>query len=208
MGEVVADGLWCDVRRTERFRDRPALFLDRDGTLIDLVPYLADPAGVRLVDEVVALVRLANAADWAVVVITNQSGVGRGLYGWADVAAVQKRMHDLLAAAGARVDASYAAGHAPASDGGPAESPWRKPAPGLLFRADEDLGVDLKSSMIAGDGAHDLAAGKAAGLPQGWLVSTGYGADKAEQEKALVLADSTFAVETGGISRARWLFRK
>ena len=113
MGEIAEDGLWCDVRRDRGFCGGPALFLDRDGTLIDLVPYLADPDGVRLIDDAVELIRSANTAGWAVVVVTNQSGVGRGLYEWSDVEAVQERMFALLKEAGARVDASYAAGHAP-----------------------------------------------------------------------------------------------
>ena len=197
MGEIVADGLWRDIRSKEAPRSRPALFLDRDGTLIELVPYLSDPAGVALIAGGVRSARAANEAGWALIIVTNQSGVGRGLYRWEDVDAVQARLYEMLAQAGVRIDAAYAAGHAPRDAGGPARSAWRKPAPGMFFRARDDLGIDLAASAICGDGAHDLAAGKAAGLRRGWLASAGYGLKAEEQRKAQALADGEFTVSAG-----------
>lgn len=197
MGRIVADGLWCDVRSADFPRGRPALFADRDGTLIEHVHYLSAAEDVEPVRAALDAVRAANAAGWAVVVVTNQSAIGRGYFGWEAFEAVQTRMHELFDDAGATIDAAYAASHAPPDAGGPADSPWRKPAPGMLLRAAEDLGIDLAASIIAGDGAHDLAAGKAAGLHRGLLVPTGYGSRAEEQEKARALADDTFRAELG-----------
>ena len=194
-------GLWRDLRIAPPAvaeTARPALFLDRDGTVIEHVHYLADPAEVRLIGTAAEAIRSARNAGWAVVVVTNQSGVARGYFGWDTVAAVQDRMYALLEAEGAAIDAAYACGHAPPDAGGPACSEWRKPAPGMLLAAKGDLGLDLGASWVAGDGAHDLAAGKAAGLRGGTLVGTGYGGRPEEQEKAAALAGAGFEVRMGG----------
>ncbi|MEX2454400.1 MAG: HAD-IIIA family hydrolase [Rhodospirillaceae bacterium] len=212
-GLLDAAGVWCDVRPGRAPTQdggsgggaRPALFLDRDGTLIEHVHYLRLAGDVRPIADAVAAVQAANAAGWAVVVVTNQSGVGRGYFGWEDVAAVQDRLYELLGAAGAVVDAAYACGHAPPDAGGPARSGFRKPAPGMLLRARDDLDLDLGRSWIAGDGAHDLAAGRAAGLCGGILVPTGYGARPDERDGALALAGDGFEVAIGGFEALPFL---
>ena len=99
MTVIEPDGIWCDVRTIEFLPLRPALFLDRDGTLIDLVDYISSPEDVRLIDDAVAAVRSANAAGIAVVIVTNQSGIGRGYYDWNAFEAVQTRLYELLSAA-------------------------------------------------------------------------------------------------------------
>lgn len=186
------DGIWADVRTPDFPTQRPALFLDRDGTLIELVDYLSSPDDVRLIDAAVDAVKAANATGIAVVIVTNQSGIGRGYYDWRAFEAVQARLHELLASAGARVDAAYACPHPPPDAGGPATSAYRKPAPGMLLRAGTDLALDLAGSRIAGDTAADLAAGKAAGLKSGVLVETGYGDRDLVAAKSL--ADDGFAI--------------
>lgn len=175
MAVIAEDGLWCDVRRAEGWNDGPALFLDRDGTLIDLVDYLADPKDVRLIDAAAQLVRRGNRAGIAVVIVTNQSGIGRGYYDWDAFRAVQDRIDALLAETGAQIDAVYACPHPPPSAGGPPRSAFRKPAPGMLLRANEDLSLDMGRSWVVGDSESDLAAGRAAGVSVGVLVETGYG---------------------------------
>lgn len=199
MGEVIADGLWRDILTADlpssHFAGRPALFCDRDGTLIENVPYNSDPARVRPIAAAVIAVRRANEAGWAVVIVTNQSGVGRARYDWDDVAAVQARMYELFAVGEARFDAVYAAGHAPPDAGGPPTSDWRKPAPGMFLRAAEDLGVDLARSIVAGDGASDIEAGVAAGLKRGLLVP-GRG-DAADDLQRLVAAHGAADVTAG-----------
>lgn len=184
--------LWCTIRATDAGVCRPALFLDRDGTLIELIDYISDPADVALIPDILADVRQANEDDHAVVVVTNQSGIGRGYYLWAAFEAVQARLDELLAAAGVAVDATYACPHPPPDAGGPESSPYRKPAPGMLLRAAEDLRLDLGCSRIIGDSASDLAAGKAAGLPTGILVTDGYG--QKDADAALALAEEGFEV--------------
>lgn len=192
MALIEPDGIWCDVRVSNLPPHRPALFLDRDGTLIELVDYLSSADDVRLIDNAVEAVRSANAAGIAVIIVTNQSGIGRGYYNWNAFEAVQSRVYDLMSAAGAVIDAAYACPHPPPEAGGPAESLYRKPAPGMFLRARSDLALDLAGSRIAGDTATDLAAGKAAGLQAGLLVETGYGDRDLEQARAL--ADDGFRV--------------
>jgi D-glycero-D-manno-heptose 1,7-bisphosphate phosphatase len=190
MGEVIADGLWRDILTPDLPAGRPALFCDRDGTLIENVPYNADPARVRPIAAAVIAVRRANAAGWPVIVVTNQSGVGRGRYDWDDVAAVQARMYELFAVGEARFDAVYAAGHAPPDAGGPKTSDWRKPAPGMFLKAADELGVELARSVIAGDGASDIEAGFAAGLKRGLLVPGRDDAEAAVQTLAAAHGDA------------------
>ncbi|HEX7239268.1 MAG TPA: HAD-IIIA family hydrolase, partial [Longimicrobiaceae bacterium] len=95
---------------------RPAVFLDRDGTVIHDAHYLADPEGVRLLPGAAEAVARLNRAGVPVVLVTNQSGIGRGLFSEADFRAVQDRVEALLAAGGARIDAVYHCPHAPDAD--------------------------------------------------------------------------------------------
>jgi D-glycero-D-manno-heptose 1,7-bisphosphate phosphatase len=154
----------------------PALFLDRDGTLIEDPGYLSDPDDVRLFPGVAATLRRFAEAGHALVVVTNQSGIGRGYYGWDDYEAVAARLRDLLAAEGVVLDAEYACGHAPET-----HCDWRKPAPGMILAASEALDLDLSRSLLAGDKSIDIAAAAAAGLPRAAHVATGQG--RAERGK-------------------------
>lgn len=175
---VDADGLWCGVEAArERTAGRPALFLDRDGVLVEETHYLSDPEDVRLLAGAPELVAAANRAGVPVVVVTNQAGIGRGYYGWDSFAAVQERLKALLAAAGARWDAVLACPFHP-----DAREPWRhpdhparKPNPGMLLRAREELGVELRSSWIVGDTLGDVLAGRNARLSGAVHVLTGHG---------------------------------
>lgn len=190
---VIENGnLWCEIRTPEFPSNRPALFLDRDGTLIQLVDYLSDPAEVVLIESAVSDIRRANEDGHAAVIVTNQSGIGRGYYDWGAFQAVQVRLLALLEAAGVRIDAVYACPHPPPDAGGPDHSPFRKPAPGMLTRAAENLSLDLAQSIIIGDSVSDLAAGKAAGLSAGILVAEGNA--QRDSEAAEALADDGFKV--------------
>jgi len=195
-----SQNLWCEIRTDCFTTDRSALFVDRDGTVIELVDYLANPAQVRLIGAAVSAIQEANRAGRAVVLVTNQSGVGRGYYGWDAFRAVQDRMHDLLKVEGAVIDAVYACPHPPPDVGGPTSSVYRKPAPGMLLQAAEDMKLDLSASRIVGDNASDLAAGKAAGLSSGVLVASGY--EQGEREKCAALQEDSFSVFFA--SRDRW----
>ena len=146
---------------------RPAAFLDRDGTIIADPGYLSDPAGVVLLPgAAAALVRL-RAAGFLTVVVSNQSGIGRGYYGRDAVRAVNQRMEALLQAEheDARLDAIYYCPHGP-SEG----CRCRKPLPGLFLQAAAELAIDLPASVCFGDNERDLLAGTAAGCPHGYRV--------------------------------------
>jgi D-glycero-D-manno-heptose 1,7-bisphosphate phosphatase len=192
---IEEDGIWSDVRSAATGENVPALFLDRDGTLIELVDYLADPDAVQLFSAVANLVSQANRANVPVVIVTNQSGIGRGYYDWGVFNAVQRRIDELLANTEAWIDAVYACPHPPPNAGGPLQSAYRKPAPGMILRAGEDLSLDLAKSWIMGDAFSDLAAGRAAGLRFGVLAETGYGArDRVAVQK---LVDNDFSLVHG-----------
>lgn len=191
------EGIWCQVLdRRLVGAARPALFLDRDGVVVEEVHYLRDPDKVRLLDGAVALIAAANRLEVAAVIVTNQSGIGRGMFGWAEFAQVQERIVAELAHEGARLDAVYACPHHP--EGLPpfrhADHPARKPNPGMLRRAEAALGLDLGRSWIVGDKAADMAAGRNAGIAGGVHVEIGYGAVPAEQAAALSVAQPKYPV--------------
>lgn len=148
----------------------PALFLDRDGVLIEDRHHLSDPRGVALCAGAEELIRAAGELQYPVVVITNQSGIARGLFPWAAYERVTDRMLQLLGPS-APIAAIYANGYAPSAS----ESSWRKPSPLMLQAAAADLNLNLKRSLLIGDRLSDLMAGARAGLP--WLVHvlTGHG---------------------------------
>ena len=157
---------------------RPAVFLDRDGTLIREAEYLADPAGVEVLPGAAAGIRTLRAAGFAIVVVSNQSGVARGYFDETAVRAVMARMEDLLAAEQPRPDAVYYCPHHPQGTV-PAytrECEDRKPGPGMLRAAARDLDLDLAASWTIGDKASDLEFGKRHGL-RAVLVLTGYGVE-------------------------------
>lgn len=150
---------------------RPTIFADRDGTLIVERNYLADPDAVELIPGAApALQRLATAG-YALVVITNQSGIARGLFAESDFQAVEERLARLLRAEGVRLDATYHCPHHPDFTG-PCDC--RKPALGLYHRAARDLDLDLARSVCIGDRLQDLEPARRFG-GRALLVRTGYG---------------------------------
>ncbi|HET6575369.1 MAG TPA: HAD family hydrolase [Fimbriiglobus sp.] len=154
-----------------------AVFLDRDGTLIEEANYLSRVEQVRLIPGAAEAVRRVNAVGARVVVVTNQAGVARGYYPEDRVAAVHAHLSAVLGEQGARVDAYYYCPHH-ATEGIGAfriECDCRKPKPGMLRAAARDLGLDLSRSWMIGDKVCDLEAGAAAGC-RTVLVRTGYGA--------------------------------
>ena len=175
---------------------RPAVFLDRDGTLNEEVDYLSDPDQLSLIPGAAAAVAKLNARGIPVVVVTNQSGIGRGRYGWREFEAVMSRMEALLAQEQARVDAVYAAPHHAKGLGeyAVADHPDRKPNPGMLLKAAEEHGLDLGHSWMIGDKALDLEAGRRAGCRVA-LVRTGYGHSVDSEGADLVAEDLAEAVD-------------
>ena len=175
---------------------RPAVFLDRDGTLNEEVGYLSRPEELRLLPGAAEAVAKLNARGIPVVVVTNQSGIGRGYYGWADFEAVMARMKALLGESGASLDATYASPHHEAGQGeyAVADHPDRKPNPGMLRRAAEEHGLDLGRSWMVGDKAIDVEAGRRAGC-RTCLVKTGYGEAEGAEGADLVASDLAEAVD-------------
>lgn len=151
---------------------RAAVFLDRDGTIIEDVPYLADPARVKLLPTSGAALRRLGDAGFLVVVVTNQSAIGRGLLTHDGLAAVHDEMQRQLADFGVELDGHYYCPVAPASDTA-AGHPDRKPAPGMLLRAARELDIDLRRSWMVGDSLRDAQAGRNAGCRGTLLVRTG-----------------------------------
>jgi D-glycero-D-manno-heptose 1,7-bisphosphate phosphatase len=145
---------------------RPAAFLDRDGTIIIDRDYPGDPAAVELIPGAAEAVARLRSSGLPVLMVTNQSGIGRGLITDADYAAVQARMEALLADRGASLDGAYYCPHAP--DRLPA-CDCRKPATGLYLRAAREHGVDLSTSYFIGDRMRDVTPGTTFG-GTGFLV--------------------------------------
>jgi len=145
---------------------RPALFIDRDGTLMEEVDHCCDPALVKAYPGAAEELTRARALGWATIIITNQSGIGRGYFTVEQFEAVQR---ELLRQLGDVIDASYMAPDHPNNP-----TPRRKPAPGMLLEAAADHGLDLSRSWMIGDKAIDIECGKNAGT-RTILVETGYG---------------------------------
>ena len=153
-----------DQALTSRGSHRPAIFLDRDGTLIEHVHYLCDPALVQLLPGAAEALRRFRRAGFARVLVTNQSAIGRGMLTEERLDQIHTEMNRQLAACGATIDAVY---HCPDVPGGDdrtvVENPDRKPGPGMLLRAAADLKLDLGASWMVGDLISDVLAGQNAG---------------------------------------------
>jgi histidinol-phosphate phosphatase family protein len=149
---------------------RAALFVDRDGTIIEERHHLADPEGVALLPGAARALRTARTQGMPVIVISNQAGVGRGLFPESQVHAVNARLRHLLRVEGVELDSIRYCPHAP--DAG---CECRKPGALLLREAAEDLRVSLRDSVMVGDKWIDVQAGHAAGA-SGVLVTSGHGA--------------------------------
>lgn len=176
---------------------KPAVFLDRDGTLIDEKKYLADPELVTLVSGVGEALRDLAEAGFTLIIVTNQSGIGRGYYTEADMHRVNNRVIEIFAKHGVAFEKIYFAPEAPEDP-----SRGRKPSPQFLFDARDELGVNLARSFMVGDKLIDLQCGWNAGVKQSLLVRTGYGAEwepklGEDAERAVVVDDVAAA--------ARWI---
>lgn len=146
---------------------RPAIFLDRDNTLIEDPGYIHDPDQVQLLPGVAAAIARARAAGYLAVVVTNQSGLARGRITEAGLDTVHARLRELLVRAGTSLDAIY---HCPYLPGEEAtvekyrrDSDLRKPKPGMLLLAAREMNIDLARSWMIGDSDRDVQAGRAAG---------------------------------------------
>lgn len=149
-----------------------AVFLDRDGTLIAEKNYLHKPEGVEIFPGVGAALKKLCDVGYKLVMVTNQSGIGRGYYTLADAVRVNEHVCHLLAAEGARFEKCYIAPEAPDQP-----SRGRKPSPAFLLDARDEFGIDLANSFMVGDKKIDVECGWNAGVKKSLLVRTGYGAE-------------------------------
>jgi D-glycero-D-manno-heptose 1,7-bisphosphate phosphatase len=182
---------------------RRAVFLDRDGTIIEEVGYLDRAERVEFYPWTIDAIRVFNRAGLAVVMISNQSGVARGFFTETVVDHVHAHMAAMLAEGGARIDAYYYCPHHPdgkvAGYARPCEC--RKPGRGLVDRAVRELDVDPARSFVVGDRWVDVALARAVGA-SGVLVRTGYGMSVEQQRPDDLTAD---AVVDNLIAAASWI---
>jgi len=143
-----SEEIWCEVLTMASHR-RAALFLDRDGVVVEDKEYLWRKEDIVMIPGAAGAIAAANNCGIAVVLVTNQAVIGRGYYGWTKFRAVQRTIVGALAAEGARFDGVYACAHLPEEIGGFAhpDHPTLKPNPGMLLQAARVLGLDLKKLM-------------------------------------------------------------
>jgi D-glycero-D-manno-heptose 1,7-bisphosphate phosphatase len=153
-----------------------AIFLDRDGTLIEDRDYLKDPAEVVFFPSTIPTLQKLAGAGFQIIIVTNQSGVGRGYFTMKEVQSVHNHITTVLRAHGVNIAAIFVAPEAPDQP-----SRGRKPSPAFLFDARDKFGIDLSRSYMIGDKLIDLECGWNAGVKASILVRTGYG--KTEETK-------------------------
>jgi D-glycero-D-manno-heptose 1,7-bisphosphate phosphatase len=153
----------------------PAVFLDRDGVIIENNDsYVRSWTDVVFIPGSLEALARFNASTYRIIIITNQSAVGRGLITLDCALAINRRVVDMISRQGGRIDGSYICPHSPQDD-----CECRKPRPGLLFQAAAALSLDLGRSILVGDALTDVMAGQNAGVRQTYLVRTGRGAAQA-----------------------------
>ena len=180
---------------------RPVVFLDRDGTLIHDRPghYLRQPGKLKLYPCTAEALRLLRSAGYRLVVLSNQSGIGRGYLDHAVLRLIHARLRRELRARGARLDGIYFCPHGP--DAG---CPCRKPKPLLARRAMRELGLTLRGGAVIGDKKADMDLARGLGIP-GLMVKTGHW----RSQRARYGGGLGAAVETGNVlTAARWLLRR
>lgn len=157
-------------------RSRRAIFIDRDGTINEDIGYVSKPDDLVIYPWAAEAIRLINESDFKTIVITNQSGVARGMYTEEVLSAIHDRLIERLAGQGARLDAVYYCPHHPTIGGEPYRQvcDCRKPLPGMLRAAAREHDIELSASYVIGDKASDVNLATNAGA-RGVLVLTGYG---------------------------------
>src|SRR5262249_3361162 len=155
---------------------RPAVFIDRDGTISEEVGYVNHPSRFRLFPYSAEAIRLLNDRGWLAIVITNQAGVARGYFSEELITQVHDRMQTELQDHDARLDAIFYCAHHPTVGEPPyrADCDCRKPKPGLIQRAANEMDIDLSGSWMVGDRYSDIELARNAGVRSAFVLS-GYG---------------------------------
>jgi D-glycero-D-manno-heptose 1,7-bisphosphate phosphatase len=184
-------------------QERPAVFLDRDGTINVDAGYVDRLERFELYPFAIDAIRLFKQAGYLVVILTNQAGVAHGMYGEDFVATLAEYVAERTRAGGGQIDGHYYCPHSPdaALLRYRTDCECRKPKPGMALQAAGELGIDLRRSVVIGDRWRDLAVARAVGC-RGILVRTGYGATEAARPQPGLEAD---AVCDDLIGAAVWL---
>ncbi|HKO60566.1 MAG TPA: HAD family hydrolase [Pyrinomonadaceae bacterium] len=163
---------------------KTAVFIDRDGTLSEEVGYINHPERFRLFPYTAEAIKRLNDNGWLAIVTTNQAGVARGYFSEEMIQTVHKAMEEELAAAGARLDAIYYCAHHPSVGEPPYrfDCDCRKPKPGLITRAINDLKIDVANSWMVGDRYSDIELARNAGVKSAFVLS-GYGRGEWEHQR-------------------------
>ena len=170
----------------------PAIFLDRDGVIIENRPnYVRSWDDVFIYPQVLDALARASRSNYKIIIVTNQSVVGRGFISLEEAEMINRRLVNVIEEAGGRVDGVFMCPHHP--------DEWcacRKPKPGLLLKAAKSLSLDLSTSILIGDALSDLEAGKAAGISKLVLVRTGRGATQSSLIKINDLEEDVMVCDT------------
>ena len=170
----------CVKNISNETNQKSAIFFDRDGVIIDDVHYISNPLDVKILSGVKDLLKISNKAGWLNIVITNQSGISKGLLDWDDYEKITYQMIHLLGEE-CLIDAIYANSTPPNKNF--SKDNWRKPSPNMIFEAVNDYNINLNNSFLIGDRLTDLLSGKNAGLKKLIHVLTGHG----EKERNTIL---------------------
>jgi D-glycero-D-manno-heptose 1,7-bisphosphate phosphatase len=163
---------------------KPAIFLDRDGVLIENYPsYIRRWEDVQVFPQALAALALINLAPYKIVIVTNQSVVGRGLISLENARQINRQLVSVFEQAGGRIDGVFMCPHTSQD-----QCECRKPKPGMLFQAARELSLDLSRSLMIGDTLSDLQAGQAAGVYKTALVRTGLGASQVNIPQSNLIA--------------------
>lgn len=173
-----SDRIWIARPPAPGHAHGPGLLLDRDGVLVEERDFLSRPEDVVLAPGAIDLLRWTKEQAIPVAVVSNQSGIDRGMFGWPEYAAVEAEINRQLAGAGVGLDLVIAAPFHPdfTANYGPAQAQWRKPGAAMLAEAGKLLRLDLSASWMVGDKDSDIEAASAAGLKGAVHVLTGHGA--------------------------------
>jgi len=186
---------------------RPAVFLDRDGTLTIERGYISDPGVLELIRGAGEAVRTLNDAGILAVIVSNQSGVARGYMSESDMAVVHQRLVELLGGCGARLDGAYYCPNHPEGKILRYTRDWscRKPETGMIDLAVRELGIDLGRSYFVGDHSTDIEVAKRKGIP-GIMVRTGHGEREIEETATKAVPAAYVASDVG--DAVRWILRE
>jgi D-glycero-D-manno-heptose 1,7-bisphosphate phosphatase len=187
-------GLWSEViSKNKNLEKRPALFLDRDGTIVEEIEYLHEPSKVRVNKNISSLIKSCNLINIPVIEITNQSGIGRGLYNWNDFNNTEKEIRKKLLMDNSKINMLCACAfhHEAIKDYKIKDHFWRKPNSGMLIEASNIFSIKLEQSWIIGDKISDMQAAINAGIKGGILYNVKKKNFKPEDNFIIEFADSS-----------------